>query len=318
MFARRCITRPSKRAPFLSSNTVDRDAVRARNTSSPPCPAAPRRARSPPPPERTRPAHPLPAGSRDRGRDHDRAAAATQSRPSPAAQGRGLLGRRLGRSEVCRQPVRPPRDRGRPEEDRAGRGVATPPGRPPSAPPRGAAQPGGPRRNDASGLPRGLNDPAARAVDAPKSALARKWAIFDRPTETSDTDLELWGRLYIPGFQGVLPRIEFQEVAEIEPGNSWILNLDRGIYARGGTHWVAVYVSRVRPLILYFDSFGQPPPKEVILEAWKNGRGVSRSDIRYQQFAESNCGPRALAVLHFLAKAPDDIAAFKELAQEDK
>jgi hypothetical protein len=185
------------------------------------------------------------------------------------------------------------------------------------------SQSGGRIRGNVRGhgdVPRGVDDPSKTGVKpakAPKSALARKWAIFDSDRETSDTDLESWARLYIPGFQAVIPRVEFPEVADLEPGHSWVLNLDRGLYDRDGTHWVGAYVSRKRPLVLYFDSFGMPAPKEVVLAAWKSGRGLVRSDVRYQDFGQENCGPRALAVLHYLAKAPDDIAAFKELAQED-
>lgn len=111
----------------------------------------------------------------------------------------------------------------------------------------------------------------------------------------------------------MLPRVEFPEVADIHPGNSWILNLDRGLYARGGTHWVGVYVSRSKPVVMYYDPFGMPPPKEVPVAAWKSGRDVVSSDVRYQGYEEQNCGPRSLAVLYHLSKSPDDYAAFKEL-----
>ena len=117
------------------------------------------------------------------------------------------------------------------------------------------------------------------------------------------------------GFQAVIPRVDFPSVAaDCAPGDCWILNLDRGLYQRGGTHWVAVYSSRERPLLLYYDAFGMPPPNEVTLTAWKNGKGVLRSDVRYQDFDQENCGPRCLAVLHWLAKSPSSVAAFKELA----
>ena len=354
MFGRR-IVNPSKRQPFLSSNiAVDRDATQQHSHSSESPPGSSTTTQSrPPPPDRTRHPTQVPVSSRDRGTPHARPAQ-TPPADHDAAQtrhGRGLVQRPLVRNQVGREHRRPAADQPGLEALRPRRVLTAPSACPPppprvgfgfgpaarhaaqaacQAPPRqppplrGTPESGGPRgRNDAlhgRTRARGVDDPsegalASRERPPPKSALARKWAIFDRPDETSDTDLELWGRLYIPGFQAVIPRVEFPEVADLEPGHSWVLNLDRGIYRRGGTHWVGVYVSRKRPLVLYFDAFGMPPPKEVTLAAWRAGKGVVRSDVRYQQYAESNCGPRTLAIILHLAKAPDDIAAFRDLAQ---
>jgi len=154
-----------------------------------------------------------------------------------------------------------------------------------------------------------------------------EWDIFGLNRETSDTELDAWGRQYIPGFLGVCSRTEFADIypggAPMEPGSSCIVNLDPG-YAHGGSHWVGVRVARDAPLLLYFDSFGLPPPREVSLRGRREGRGTQErargtiySDIRYQQYPEVNCGPRALAALHYLATAPDELEAFAELGQKD-
>lgn len=150
----------------------------------------------------------------------------------------------------------------------------------------------------------------------PRHPIARRWKIFDAEGPQSDADLEAWGSHYIPGFQAVIPRTEFKEVAELQPGYSWILNLDRGLYDRGGTHWVGVYVSKVSPTVFYYDPFGMPPPKEVPLMAYREGRGILYSNVRYQDFDEENCGPRVLAVLNDLSKSANDYASFAELSQE--
>lgn len=160
---------------------------------------------------------------------------------------------------------------------------------------------------------------AKEPAPTPEEHSSAVWDLFRLTRETSDAELDAWGRKYIPGFLGVRAREDFTELypdkTPMKPGSSCILNLDYGDYARGGTHWVGVRVAKKAPLLLYFDSFGLPPPREVSLRGKREGRGILYPDIQYQRFNENNCGPRALAVLHFLAHAPDDVEAFGEIGQ---
>lgn len=149
-----------------------------------------------------------------------------------------------------------------------------------------------------------------------------KWDLFSANRETSDTELAAWGKKNIPGFLGVRARSSFTDLypdaAPMPAGTSCVLNLDFGDYGRGGTHWVAVRVAEAAPLLLYFDAFGLPPPREVTLRGRRDGRGILYPDIQYQQLSDVNCGPRALAVLHFLsesAREGKEMEAFGELGQ---
>lgn len=149
--------------------------------------------------------------------------------------------------------------------------------------------------------------------------LGKEWALFSANRETTDGELAAWGAEHIPGFLGVRARSQFSSLypdgAPMTPGSSCILNLDFGDYGRGGTHWVAVRVAKDAPLLLYFDAFGLPPPREVTLRGRRDGRGILYPDIQYQDISEVNCGPRALAVLHYLATAPNEMEAFGEIGQ---
>jgi hypothetical protein len=137
---------------------------------------------------------------------------------------------------------------------------------------------------------------------------------------TSDAELDAWGRANIPGFLGVISRTEYDSLyppgRPMTPGSSCVINLD-GDYANGGTHWTCARVSTEQPILMYFDSFGFPPPREVTLRARKDGLGVLYPDIDYQGIDEVNCGPRSLAALKLLAdgakKPGGELAAFSEL-----
>lgn len=162
----------------------------------------------------------------------------------------------------------------------------------------------------------------ARLTSTTKGSSKGDYKIFRVNRETSDDELDAWGRRNIPGFLGVVARDQITELypygEPMEPGSSCILNLDYGDYDRGGTHWTALRVSQEQPLVLYFDAFGMPPPREVTLRAFNERRGVKYPDIQYQGLQEVNCGPRSLAVLHQLAQKAakgKEMEAFAELGQ---
>jgi hypothetical protein len=131
-----------------------------------------------------------------------------------------------------------------------------------------------------------------------------KFDIFNIDSETTDKQLRDWGNSYIKGFKGVVARSHINELYPpeypMERGSSCILNLDYGDYVNGGTHWVAMRVSSETPRILYIDSFGEPPCRDVTNRALKDSLGVYYPDISYQTKEQTNCGQRSLAVLHYL------------------
>ena len=158
-----------------------------------------------------------------------------------------------------------------------------------------------------------------RAMAHTRTTKHKTFDLFTANRETSDKELDEWGRANIPGFLGVRARSQYPSLypgdKPMAPGSSCVLNLDYGDYARGGTHWVGVRVSSVAPIVEYFDAFGLPPPREVTNRARQSGLGIVYPDVRYQQYDEVNCGPRAVAVLHYLAHAKNDADAFREISQ---
>lgn len=62
----------------------------------------------------------------------------------------------------------------------------------------------------------------------------------------------------------------------------YVINLDTGL----GTHWTAAVVDR--PNIIYFDSFGFPPPIELINR--KGNKCMLYSTHRIQNIQASSCG----------------------------
>lgn len=175
------------------------------------------------------------------------------------------------------------------------------------------------RASEAPPRPRKGKGKSRSRKTAREPSLGGEWALFATNRETTDSELASWGEQHIPGFLGVRARSQFCDLypdgAPMRPGSSCILNLDFGDYGRGGTHWVAVRVAKDAPLLLYFDAFGLPPPREVTLRGRRDGRGILYPDIQYQDLSEVNCGPRALAVLHYLATAPNEMEAFGEIGQ---
>ena len=122
----------------------------------------------------------------------------------------------------------------------------------------------------------------------------------------SDEDLRIWCRQNVPGFVDVINRTQVPEYYKVmQPGESLIMNLDPN-YAHGGTHWTALRVSSVAPLVYYKDSFGAPCPQEVV-SAVNNShlRGLIYGNKIYQKLNEVNCGKRAAYWLRDMAKCAE-------------
>src|SRR5277367_1606409 len=75
-------------------------------------------------------------------------------------------------------------------------------------------------------------DPPKREPEPFEPAAMGRWGLFGLDRETSDEELEKWGREHIPGFLGVRARSDFGELypdsEPMKPGTSCILNLDYG------------------------------------------------------------------------------------------
>lgn len=133
---------------------------------------------------------------------------------------------------------------------------------------------------------------------------------------TSDQELYKWCRENVPGFTDVIDRSAFAaRYPSMKSGNSIIINLDPH-YKHGGTHWVALRISNEAPIVYYKDSFGAPPPAEVVSAIAGSGRGLIYGNRVYQGLNEQNCGKRAAYFLRDMERASrqkKEIEKFEEL-----
>ena len=127
-----------------------------------------------------------------------------------------------------------------------------------------------------------------------------------------DDELNAWCRANVPGYRGTYSRTDAGRILpRLGAGQSVILNLDPA-WKHGGTHWVALRVSRWAPLVYYKDSFGAPPPEDVRAAVGGRGLGLVYGNRIRQALREENCGRRAAEWLQALeAAGPDEIDWFR-------
>lgn len=67
----------------------------------------------------------------------------------------------------------------------------------------------------------------------------------------------------------------------------WAVNLDSS--TGPGTHWVLLYNCRPHD-VLYFDSYGEPPPQEVVRAMITSGKTRWYNSTRLQSLGSEQCG----------------------------
>lgn len=65
-----------------------------------------------------------------------------------------------------------------------------------------------------------------------------------------------------------------------------VINLD--VIEGLGTHWASFY--RTKSMCFYFDSYGAPPPEELVIMWRKLGKKVIFSELQIQDLKSTNCG----------------------------
>lgn len=68
---------------------------------------------------------------------------------------------------------------------------------------------------------------------------------------------------------------------------SFIINLDP--HTLPGTHWVAAYFKNSDEAI-YFDSYGRPPPKNILKFLKTNSKNITHNKFCYQDYTTLTCG----------------------------
>ena len=119
----------------------------------------------------------------------------------------------------------------------------------------------------------------------------------------SDSDIMKYvSILSLPHFRGVLMRDELP----IKPNNieCGILNLNT--HKQVGSHWVCWYKDGMERY--YFDSFGEPPPVELLYylktstEINLDLPAIRRSSVMVQRYGSNECGSLCLYVLKMLTR----------------
>ena len=116
--------------------------------------------------------------------------------------------------------------------------------------------------------------------------------------------LRLAELLKIPIFRGVKMRDELLPLLR-RPHNHECGILNFNTYDEQGSHWVAWYKSGKDRY--YFDSYGEPPPMELIkylktYEELQEGKLVIRQNAAVVQHYQNECGSLCLYVLKELSK----------------
>lgn len=98
----------------------------------------------------------------------------------------------------------------------------------------------------------------------------------------------------INDYRGVFSRDNLPKKVELR--GSYIVNLDSK--DGSGTHWVACHVNRNEKY--YFDSFGLPPPKEIISFLGQHENSIIYNTSQIQDMTEVICGHLCLMILYRL------------------
>ena len=114
---------------------------------------------------------------------------------------------------------------------------------------------------------------------------------------TTNEDLnQLSINLRIPYFRVILHETILD--TRLEQGYSYILNLSEDVAENGGTHWVAI--SYQGQFIFYFDSFGAPPPTDVLKWMKKSRRKIAYNNVIIQALESTLCGFYCIYYLYFV------------------
>ena len=81
----------------------------------------------------------------------------------------------------------------------------------------------------------------------------------------------------------------------LKPGRLYVMNTDKSM--NPGIHWIVIDTLESPMNVTYFDSFGKPPPGEIIQKLESVGRIIYYSDIAMQFEASQACGYYVLAII---------------------
>lgn len=103
----------------------------------------------------------------------------------------------------------------------------------------------------------------------------------------------------VGAFRGVFMRDQLPK--KIKPTEYGIVNLDSS--TGPGTHWVCYVVDKKLPFNLYFDSFGLPPPEELV--DYLSGKKLTYNSSQIQNIESSACGYYCVDIIKRYDKGED-------------
>jgi len=118
-----------------------------------------------------------------------------------------------------------------------------------------------------------------------------------------------------PQFGGTISRLDLK-LSDAKKNKFYVLNMD-GEHS-GGTHWVLL--SNIDPkTVIYFDSFGAPPPENIYKFMKKTGKQCLYNDMQLQDINSSSCGWFDIYVMQQLLKGrPIDDILFDDFTIDPK
>lgn len=114
--------------------------------------------------------------------------------------------------------------------------------------------------------------------------------------ETSNFDIDDILR-NVPNYHGTFSRDQLP-VKDSKKIGSWVINM--GDSKSGGTHWVCLFANK--KCMLYIDSFGLPPPEEVLTFMKRSKKAMVYNDTDFQRMNSASCGWFAMLFILELSK----------------
>jgi len=113
----------------------------------------------------------------------------------------------------------------------------------------------------------------------------------------SDIDLKYYANLFNIPLIDVLSKDLFKNISPQNGG--YILNLENSEF--GGSHWTAFIISNRDNIVLYYDSFGQPIPEDILIfiKRIKSKPKIIYSIDQIQSMDSVYCGWYTLEFLHY-------------------
>lgn len=94
-----------------------------------------------------------------------------------------------------------------------------------------------------------------------------------------------------------LTRTDFTLNNKLNPDSEIYLVFNLSDNYHHGDHWIAACNKPDDPTTNYFDSYGLPPPQDVLNYLLSSGKPIAYSYQQYQHFNTTDCGPWVIAFL---------------------